>query len=203
MSHISPLHKSPSIALSDPHWRDAIYDEYNALIKNDTWILVLKPPNVNVKYVMELLERAHMSNCNAIRTLVDTKSKLGYDGDRVSGPTLYRSLTESSLICSWYIGLWAPTLCIPLVVYTDADWAGCPTTRRSASGYCVFLRDNLLSWSVKQQHTLSRLSAKAEYRGVANVVAETAWLRNLLKELHTPLYLPPLSIVPIDMVARG
>ncbi|GJR45001.1 ribonuclease H-like domain-containing protein [Tanacetum coccineum] len=47
--------------------------------------------------------------------------------------------------------------------------------------------DNLLSWLVKRQHTLSRLSAEAEYRGVANVVAETVWLRNLLRELHTPL----------------
>ncbi|GKC27532.1 ribonuclease H-like domain-containing protein [Tanacetum coccineum] len=74
-----------------------------------------------------------------------------------------------------------------LVGYTDADWAGCPSTRRSTSGYCVFLGDNLLSWSVKRQHTLSRSSAEAEYRGVANVVAETAWLRNLLRELHSPL----------------
>ncbi|GKA70620.1 ribonuclease H-like domain-containing protein, partial [Tanacetum coccineum] len=72
-----------------------------------------------------------------------------------------------------------------LVAYTGADRAGCPTTRRSTSSYCVFLGDNLLSWSAKRQHTLSRSSAKAEYRGVANVVAETAWLRNLLRELHT------------------
>ncbi|GKE77834.1 ribonuclease H-like domain-containing protein, partial [Tanacetum coccineum] len=34
---------------------------------------------------------------------------------------------------------------------------------------------------------ISRSSAEAEYRGVANVVAETAWLRNLLCELHSPL----------------
>nr|GEU85351.1 ribonuclease H-like domain-containing protein [Tanacetum cinerariifolium] len=47
-SHISTLLKSPSVALSDPHWQDAMYDEYNALIKNGTWILVPKPPNVNV-----------------------------------------------------------------------------------------------------------------------------------------------------------
>ncbi|GKB12366.1 ribonuclease H-like domain-containing protein [Tanacetum coccineum] len=74
-----------------------------------------------------------------------------------------------------------------LVSYTDADWAGCPSTRRSTSGYCVFLGDNLLSWSAKRQHTLSRSSAEVEYRGVANVVAETTWLCNLLRELHSPL----------------
>ncbi|GJU97835.1 ribonuclease H-like domain-containing protein [Tanacetum coccineum] len=74
-----------------------------------------------------------------------------------------------------------------LVAYTDADWAGCPTIKRSKSGYCVFLRDNLLLWSAKRQHTLSRSSAEAEYKGVANVVVETVWLRNLLRELHTPL----------------
>ncbi|KAJ9555155.1 LOW QUALITY PROTEIN: hypothetical protein OSB04_009769 [Centaurea solstitialis] len=63
-----------------------------------------------------------------------------------------------------------------LVAYSDADWAGCPTTRRSTSGFCVYLGDNLVSWSSKRQHVVSRSSAEAEYRGIANVVAETAWL---------------------------
>ncbi|GJX11315.1 ribonuclease H-like domain-containing protein [Tanacetum coccineum] len=75
-----------------------------------------------------------------------------------------------------------------LTAYTDADWPGCPVTRRSTSGYCVFLGDNLLSWSAKRQVTSSRSSSEAEYRGVANVVAETAWIRNLLLELHAPLH---------------
>lgn len=74
-----------------------------------------------------------------------------------------------------------------LNAYTDADWAGCPNTRRSTSGYCVFLGSNLISWSSKRQDTVSLSSAEAEYKGVANVVAETCWIRNLLLELKCPI----------------
>ncbi|GJZ14760.1 ribonuclease H-like domain-containing protein [Tanacetum coccineum] len=75
-----------------------------------------------------------------------------------------------------------------LSAYTDIDLAGSPVDRRSTSRYCVFLGDNLLSWSAKRQVTLSRSSVEAEYRGVANVVVETAWIHNLLCELHAPLF---------------
>ncbi|XP_071729165.1 uncharacterized mitochondrial protein AtMg00810-like [Rutidosis leptorrhynchoides] len=75
-----------------------------------------------------------------------------------------------------------------LTAYSDAEWADYPTTRRSTSGYCVFLGDNLLSWSSKRQQTPSRSSAEAKYCGVANAVAETCWIHNLLRELHCPLF---------------
>jgi hypothetical protein len=79
----------------------------------------------------------------------------------------------------------SPTL--ELVVYADADWAGCPETRRSTSGYAVFLGANLVFWTAKRQPVVSRSSAEAEYRTVAKGVAEASWMRQLLHELHSPL----------------
>ncbi|GJZ28543.1 retrovirus-related pol polyprotein from transposon TNT 1-94 [Tanacetum coccineum] len=148
------------------------------------------------KYALQLLELAHMVNCNPSRTPVDTDSKLGPGGVHVQDPTLYRSLEggfsilpDLAQICPMQFSRFGTlelglhlyaSATTSLVGYTDADWAGFPSTSRSTSSYCVFLGDNLLSWSVKRQHTISRSSAEAEYQGVANVVAETAWIRNLL-----------------------
>lgn len=86
-----------------------------------------------------------------------------------------------------------------LIAYSDADWAGCPSTRRSTSGFYVFLGDNIISWSAKRQQTMSRSSAEAEYRAVANAVAEISWLRNLFQEMKCPLQ--KMSLVFCDNVS--
>ncbi|GKB85725.1 ribonuclease H-like domain-containing protein [Tanacetum coccineum] len=132
---------------------------------------------------------------------------------RFLDPTLYRSLADAlqyltfirpdisyvvQHVClfmyftlhSGYFGLWFTTLLILniiMVAYSDDDWVGCPTISRSTSGYCVLLCNNILSLSSKRQFTLSRFSAETKYWGVANAVTETCWLRNFLRELHTPL----------------
>ncbi|GJW79798.1 retrovirus-related pol polyprotein from transposon TNT 1-94 [Tanacetum coccineum] len=128
------------------------------------------------KYDVEILEPAYMANCNPSRTPDDIESKLGDDGDLVSDPTLYRSLegyVRGTL--DYELQLFSSST-TSLVAYSDADWASFPTNRRSTSGYCMFLGNNLLFWSAKRQPTLSPSSAEAEYHGFANVVAETCWL---------------------------
>jgi hypothetical protein len=86
-----------------------------------------------------------------------------------------------------------------LTAYSDADWAGCPDTRRSTSGFYIFLGDALVSWSSKRQTTVSRSSAEAEYRAVANAVAECSWLRSLLGELGC--LLPSATVIFCDNVS--
>ncbi|GKC61391.1 ribonuclease H-like domain-containing protein [Tanacetum coccineum] len=144
------------------------------------------------KYALQLLERAHMVTCNPSRTPVDTESKLGPEGVPVQDPTLYRSLAGGLQYLTFTrpdLSYAVQQICLYMHDPREPHFAAlkrCPSTRRSTSGYCVFLGDNTLSWSAKRQHTISRSSSEAEYRGVANVVAETAWIRNLLRELHSP-----------------
>jgi hypothetical protein len=69
------------------------------------------------------------------------------------------------------------------------------------SGYAVFLGDNLVSWSATRQTVVSCSSAEVEYCAIANGMAESTWLRQLLHELHTPpsqctlIYCDNISIV--------
>ncbi|CAN1279449.1 Retrovirus-related Pol polyprotein from transposon RE1 [Linum perenne] len=67
--------------------------------------------------------------------------------------------------------------------YSDSDWASCPDSRRSTTGFCLFLGTSLLSWKIKKQGTVSRSSSEAEYRALAQLCCEVQWRIGLLQEL--------------------
>nr|GEY26141.1 ribonuclease H-like domain-containing protein [Tanacetum cinerariifolium] len=290
---ISPIPKNPSDALKDSQWRNAMYDEYNALVKNGTWLLVPRPAGVNMVRSMWLFKHKFHTDGTLSRykarlvtngssqqhgvefddtfslivkpatihtvlslavsrewlihqldvknaffndDLSDTvymHQPLGFVDARQDSQVAYLLiymddiiLTASSLALlqqiidylhkefdmtdlvelNYFLGISATPhsidlsyavhqICLymhdprephfaalkrvlryvkgtldfglhlyasattSLVGYTNADWAGCPST----------------------------CSAEAEYRDVANVVVETAWIRNLLRELHSHL----------------
>ncbi|GKA56145.1 ribonuclease H-like domain-containing protein [Tanacetum coccineum] len=250
----SPLPRSHAHALRDLNWKEAMLDEYNALITNGTWVLVARPTNVNVLDVKNAFLHGHLSKtvymhqppgfvdpnkpnyvCHLQRSLYGLKqaprawfqrfasyaTRVGFQhsktdsslfvfhrGSNIAYLLLYVDdiiLTASSLaflqriIASLHKEILERAhmqYCNPSrtpvdtasKLGSDGDPVSDPTLYRRlacALQYLTFTRP-YISYAV-QHVTLSRSSAEAEYRGVENVVAETAWLWNLLLELHAPL----------------
>ncbi|RVW78478.1 Retrovirus-related Pol polyprotein from transposon TNT 1-94 [Vitis vinifera] len=75
-------------------------------------------------------------------------------------------------------------------IFSDADWAGSMTDRRSTSGYCSFVWGNLVTWRSKKQSVVARSSAEAEFHAMAQGICEGIWLNRLLEELRVPLKHP-------------
>ncbi|GJV24042.1 ribonuclease H-like domain-containing protein [Tanacetum coccineum] len=253
-SSVSPIPKSPFIALKDPNWSNAMYDEYNALVKNGTWVLVPKPADINLVRSMWLFKHKFhadgtLSRYKARLVANGSSQQMGVDFDETFSPVVKPATirTVLTLVVSrhWpihqldvknaflngdlsetvymhqppgFVDPHHPThVCLlqrSLYGLKQAPrawfqrFAGYATragfthsrcdsslfiyTQGSQVSYLlIYVDDIILTASapalLRQIIDSLHKDAEAEYRGVANVVAETAWVRNLLRELHSPL----------------
>ncbi|XP_062102655.1 uncharacterized mitochondrial protein AtMg00810-like [Humulus lupulus] len=88
--------------------------------------------------------------------------------------------------------LFPSTSTLEFRAYSDANWGGDCTDRKSITGFCIFLGDSLISWKSKKQIVVSRSSTEAEYRAMASTTAKIVWLRWLLADMGVILSDPTL-----------
>lgn len=79
---------------------------------------------------------------------------------------------------------------VTITGYCDADWGGDRADRKSTTGYCVFVNNNLISWNTKKQQTVALSSAEAELMAIVEVTKEVKWMQALLTEMKVRVKKP-------------
>ena len=79
---------------------------------------------------------------------------------------------------------------IVITGWCDADWGGDKTDRKSTSGNCVFINNNLVSWQTKKQSTVALSSAEAELMSLVEVAKEILFFKHVLTQLRYNIILP-------------
>ena len=77
-----------------------------------------------------------------------------------------------------------------LKAYCDSDFAGDRESRRSVSGYCIYIFDCLVAWKSKSQKHVTLSSTEAEYVAVSEVCTELMFIRLILMFLGIQVKLP-------------
>ena len=77
-----------------------------------------------------------------------------------------------------------------LRAFSDSDWAECKDSKKSTTGFLVYLSSSLVSWQSKKQSTVSRSSSEAEYRALASTTCELQWLTYLLQDFRATFTQP-------------
>ncbi|RDX73255.1 putative mitochondrial protein, partial [Mucuna pruriens] len=134
------------------------------------------------------LELAKLTNSTPVDTPFEVNVKYKQEeGDIFYYSTLYCKLV-GSLIC---VTIAHPDISF---VYNESldislspqSVVGCPDTRKSTIGWCMFLGIALISWKCKKQDSVSKSSTKVKYHAISIVCSEIIWLYGLLIELGFP-----------------
>ncbi|XP_026435026.1 uncharacterized protein LOC113332446 [Papaver somniferum] len=152
-----PMETNHRLALAQGDWF-ADVEKYRRLIGRLIYLAVNRPDlTYSVHTLSQFMQKPRMEHWEAALRVVRYLKKNPGQG------ILLRSNSNLSLQ-GW----------------CDSDWASCPLTRRSLTGWFVCLGSSPVSWKTKKQPTVSRSSAEAEYRSMAAATCELKWLKQLL-----------------------
>ncbi|XP_021597700.1 uncharacterized mitochondrial protein AtMg00810-like [Manihot esculenta] len=154
------------------------------------------------KYALEILSNVGYLASKPVKTPMDTTHKLQQDkGSLLDDCATYRRLVGRFL----YLTTTIPDLSFAvqqltksnfkLKGFSDLDWTDCINTRKSVTGFYVFLGSTLISWKFKKKTTVSRLFSKAEYRALAAVTRELRWLTYLRDDLQVSHHITSFNLL--------
>ena len=182
---LTPIPTSPTVmlnsgsSLSDPA-------EYRQVVGSLQYLLITRP---DIAFVVNKLSQ--YMHCPTTEHWSFVKRLLRYlVGTIDDGLQLYKDSNLSLHAFS--------DSTLSLQAFSDADWVGDKDTFCSTSAYVVYLGKNPISWSFKKQQTVARSSTEAEYRSVANTVAELNFICYLLTDLG--ISLPYCPVIYCDNI---
>ena len=76
--------------------------------------------------------------------------------------------------------------------YSNSNYASGKGDRKCTFDYCTYIGGNIVTWKSKKQNMMSRSSAEAEYRSIAQTAYEMKWLKFQLTKLDFTMQLPML-----------
>nr|GEV47357.1 hypothetical protein [Tanacetum cinerariifolium] len=145
------------------------------------------------KYALEILKKYGIESSTSIDTPMVEKTKLDEDRQgKLVDPTCFRGMVGSLM----YLSASRPDIVFAVCMnhshgfvvseglgfalraFADADYAGCQDTRRSTSGSAQFLRDKLVSWSLKKQKSTAISTIETEYIALSGCCAQILWMRS-------------------------
>ncbi|XP_075085021.1 uncharacterized protein LOC142168260 [Nicotiana tabacum] len=150
------------------------------------------------KYTLELISELGPGAAKPVATPLETNARLTIKefDDYLASPSqgedklLFDASSYQRLIGKLlYLTITRPDIAFSvqnlkrITTYCDDDWAACPHSRKSVTGFLVKFGNSLISWKSKKQNTTSRSSAESEYRSLASTTAELTWILGLFKEV--------------------
>ncbi|XP_062080499.1 uncharacterized mitochondrial protein AtMg00810-like [Humulus lupulus] len=130
-----------------------------------------------------------MLDCKAAPTPGSVNKQLSqYDGTPLDDATEYCQRILRYLRGTQHHGIaLSASSNFHLAIVADADLASSPDDRCNTNGSCVLFGDNIVSWSSSKQKVVFHSSTEAEYRSLANTIAELTWYKYLFTEFHLPI----------------
>jgi hypothetical protein len=78
--------------------------------------------------------------------------------------------------------------------YSDADYGGDKSTRKSTSGSVIMLNGNIVAWSSKKQPTVALSTMESEYVALVNAATDMLWIKSWLLEVIPQAVIPPMQL---------